>query len=131
LAQRLPEGELGQVLEAAWAIQNDGHRTVVLSALAQRLPEGEFGKVLEAARAIKDEGDRTDVLSELAQPMMNISHKKSLLLMETSLAELSRRTRANLFSDLAALMPVILHLGTEDAPREIYEAVRDVTTWWP
>jgi hypothetical protein len=71
------------------------------------------------------------VLSALAQPMMKISHKKSLLLMETSLAAHSQRTRSSLFWDLAALMPVFIHVGTDEAPREIYEAVRDVTTWWP
>jgi len=63
--------------------------------------------------------------------MMKISHKKSLLLMETSLADLSYRTRSNLLADLTTLMPVILHLSTDDTPCEIFAAVRDVTIWWP
>ena len=133
MAQSLPERQLVLVLEAAREIQNEYDRTPVLSDLAQRLPlsAGVLGQALKAARTIQFEEYRARVLSALAQPMMKLSHEKSLLLMGTTLAELSHRTRVNLYSDLAALMPVIIHIGTEDTPREIYEAVRDVTTWWP
>jgi hypothetical protein len=131
LAQRMPEGELGQVLAAAWAIRGEDDRASVLSILAQRLLQGELGQVLEAAQTIHDKKARASVLSALAQPMIKIPSEKSLLPIETSLVEFSQRTRADLFSDLAALMPIIIHLGTDDTPREIYQAVRDVTTWWP
>jgi uncharacterized protein (DUF3820 family) len=131
LAQRMPEGTLGQVLEAARAIQDEGERARVLSELAQRMPEGTLGQVLEAARAIQVEGARASVLSELASPLLKILYGDRYCYLEYSLSILSHRTRPDLLSDMTALMPVLIEIGTEDTPHEIHQAVRDVTKWWP
>jgi hypothetical protein len=57
--------------------------------------------------------------------------KESFSMLEPPLFKLAKRTRSNLSSDIMALIPIFLQVGTDDIPREIYEAVRDVTTWWP
>lgn len=53
-----------------------------------------------------------------------------LLLIFTSLAILSQRTRSDLFSDISNLLPVFLHMGENGLDREILNAVRDVSKWW-
>lgn len=47
------------------------------------------------------------------------------------LPALARRTRADLLSDLQALVPVIATLGGETAVVETFNAVADVGRWWP
>jgi hypothetical protein len=44
---------------------------------------------------------------------------------------LARRHRGEFLLDLAALAPLIEHLGGEATLRETYFAVRDATQWWP
>lgn len=44
------------------------------------------------------------------------------------LAEIPRH---ELLDDLAALVPLIEHLGSQAAIEEFFYALRDVTTWWP
>ena len=80
---------------------------------------------------IQDATDRSCTLREFVKPLLHTNKINCYQMIEPVLGQLSRHTRADLFSDLSALMPVLLHLGTDDTPREIYEAVRDVTTWWP
>jgi hypothetical protein len=128
--QYLPKEALGKLLKATRDIRDGESRARVLSALTQRLPE-EAREALAVVWAIQEKESRSDILSELAYSMTNLLPKEIYFLLENSLVILSHRTRADLFSDLAALMPVIIHIGDEDTPREIYSAVRDVTTWWP
>jgi hypothetical protein len=129
LAQRLPEIS-GDALISVRKISNPAKRTIMLSKLVQLLP-GVAGETLETARTIDDLMDRSATLSKLNQPLLILAIKDSYFCLSYSLPKLSQRGRANLLSDIAALMPIIFHLGTDDTPREIYAAVRDVTAWWP
>jgi hypothetical protein len=161
LAQHLTEKQLNKALEAAQTIHNKRSRIEVLNSLVQRLPElvveasktarmseyeksraellsalaqslpGAISEALVDAQMITDEVMRASEVRKLALWMSNVPVRECYLPIETSLTDLSYRTRADLFSDISAIMPVIIHLGTEDTPREIYEAVCDVTTWWP
>jgi hypothetical protein len=130
LAKYISEDMFDQFLVTSHAIGNGQDRACVLIALADRIPEVS-AEAFEIILDIKDDVNRYNLLQNLAQPLMKISKDNVYVLIEKSLCQLATRTRANMFSDLAALMPVIIHLGTEDTPHEIYEAVRDVTTWWP
>jgi len=132
LAQRLPEEYLGQVLELARAMEYEFNRAIVLSGLSQRLPEL-TGEALAETWKIDDilSDLRTDILRNLVKPMIEISFEECYLLVETSLHELSQQKRSELFSGISIIMPVIIHLGTDDTPSDIYEAVHAVTTWWP
>lgn len=53
------------------------------------------------------------------------------LLWPETLHDLADRPRSELLDDLTALLPLIEHLGGQEAVVETYKAVRDVTQWWP
>ena len=132
LSQHLPEEILGQVLVVVQEVKNEWYRISLLNELADCLLGGELGQVLIAACAIRNKWYRAALLSYLSQPLiMCLPKKECYPYIELMVAQLALGTRADLFFDLAALMPVLVHLGTNDAPREIYKAVHDVTTWWP
>ncbi|MGC4099003.1 MAG: hypothetical protein QM706_17980 [Nitrospira sp.] len=97
-------------------------RIIVLSALIERLPEGDLGKILTAVQNVDAPMDRSCVLSELAQPLTLISKEGCYQHIATTVTRLAQRVRNCLFSDLSALLPVLIHIGTDDIPREIYEA---------
>ncbi len=105
-----------------------GHARV-LSQVAHYLPEITEEALVTACSI--DGAYRQEILSTLVRPLFTASKNKAYLLLEMTLDKLSLSKRMYLFSDLAALMPVIVHIGTPDTPREIYSAIRDVTTWWP
>jgi hypothetical protein len=126
----LPEEKLLQVLEYAYDVNYEEARAILLTALAQRNPTLTT-EALKIINSIKYQTSRTDLLSELVRPIINNPVGNVYEQIEGALQTSSLRTRADLFFDCAALMPVIKHIGTPDTPREIYEAVRDVTTWWP
>jgi len=71
------------------------------------------------------------VLSDLPQPLSKAPLSVSYHWFEQTLPILASHTRKDLFSDLSALLLWFTYLGGEDTAREIYLAVRDVTTWWP
>ncbi len=161
LAQNMPENALVQVLNAAQLIQNESDQARILTELAQRIPHSELDQMLNVARTIKDEFDRAYILTKLAQripkiagealnttwamqegehgvileelvqPLMSISSRECYPIMEIALAKLSLQSRASLFSDISLILPVFIYIGSDNIAREIYEAVRDVTTWWP
>jgi hypothetical protein len=62
---------------------------------------------------------------------VGIPKKECYPQIEITLPRIAQLKRSDLFVNLSVLLPVIIHLGTDDTPSEIYEAVRDVTTWWP
>ena len=47
------------------------------------------------------------------------------------LHDLAKRTRQNLLSDLAVLMPVVIVLGDTEAVEELTFSLLDVVKWWP
>jgi hypothetical protein len=120
-----------KALLEAQAIGDEEIRADVLSTLAQSLPEGEMGKVLDTAQTIQDGWHRRRVLRNLVQPLMKVGKQECYEWIDATFDQLSLRMRAQLFSDLSALLPVLLYLGVEGLDREILFAVLDVTTWWP
>jgi hypothetical protein len=48
-----------------------------------------------------------------------------------TLDALAQHPRDELLANLAALVPMIEHLGGQVAIEEFFYALRDVTTWWP
>ena len=125
LANLLPKKQLFQMLKQVMSIQDHQKRANNLNIVAQYLPVvvGDTSKIIQSVRARRK---NTDILSNLEPPIRQLYHY-----VDDFLFSPSYRIRANLCLDFVALMPIILHFGTEDTPHEIYEAVRDVTTWWP
>jgi hypothetical protein len=102
-----------------------------LSILAQHLPKEELVQIRATASEIRDLEYRADVLSSLVQTLMHIPEKECYPHIETLLTQLALYTRTDLFSDISALLPILLHLGGEGLCRETLQAVRDVSAWWP
>jgi len=68
-------------------------------------------------------------LSELGKEKYRGFYQQSLW--PETLHTLVQRSRDELLEDLAALVPLIEHLGGQSAIEDFFYALRDVTTWWP
>lgn len=128
LVQHIPS-IVNEVLEASRNIADEEYRVIVTCILAQVSPEIAC-EALEMVWATKNNESRDGFLKDLVHPMLNLPRNKSLSLIEASLDELSRRKRSDLLSDSLILLPVLLHLGDENTATEIYNAIKDVVTWW-
>ncbi len=160
LAQRIPEKNIGQVFQIGQGIKDESNRARVMSKLVQQFPKKVFEELqtipaeyiwpkacllnglvvffpevlddaMQMTLLVADEESRYQFWENLALQLIKSPAPKSYKPVEITLSELSANTRSDLFNDLATLMPAIIHLGTPETPGEIYQAVCDVTTWWP
>jgi hypothetical protein len=129
LSLRLPD-LADETLETILEIQDKRHRAYELIDLAQRMPKA-VDKAFQSLQDIQNIENRARQLSTLIKPLLSGDKENCYFILEKALPKLSNRTRDRLLSDIEILLPIFIHLGTADTPREIYEAVRDVTTWWP
>lgn len=103
-----------------------------LEIIIPYLAKEEFEKVIDATHKMDDKHSRYTILSILTNSLEKLTAQECYgMVFEAALSRFTQRNRANLFSDVSALMPFIIHLGVNNTPYKIYEAVRDVTTWWP
>lgn len=130
LVGNLPEDHMDDVIAVAKEIKNATPRATSLSILAGKSPEIWRDAFITAQR-IPIEWERVNVFNELVSNMNCPIFDHSYLLLLDALPLLSERSRHNFLSDLSALMNFVLLLGEDELPREIYETVREVTTWWP
>ena len=160
LAEYVPDIKLKQIISMEKDIKDPSSRAFLLFALANRLPSF-WDDALSAVRAIRDkdkkafilmisgkytlellseafdaaivnEQNRTTMLSVLVNDTKTkLSNKRQYALIDQCLPALAGNTRPEFLSNTVTLMSFIINIGTEDTPREIYAAVRDVTTWWP
>jgi hypothetical protein len=129
LAKYLPE-ITREALEATRAIDNKGgSRAIILKDLAQRIPEVAV-EALDAGLEIESGAIRYWLLSILAHQIRNIRVEECYSSLETAISTLSHRTRSNFFSDISALLPLLIMCGSEEIDREILQAVQDVSKWW-
>ena len=87
----------------------------------------------ELANALKEKPSSSgrSAFIDLIEPLRKAPTIDSYHWFEKSHLTLASRERKDLYSDINALLPFLLHLGTKGTAREIYLAVRDITTWWP
>ena len=112
---------LGEALEAARAIEDEGSRSAALAALAPRLAElGQPAEALEAARAIGDEGSRSEALAGLALRLAELPPATLYPLWSKTIRLSATRTREDLLGDLCALVPVLAALGGTEATAETF-----------
>ncbi len=115
------------------AIDEERYRAGALSTLAPHLPETlkeeVLSKTLNAVRAIDEEYDRAQALSGLVPFLVSLSSHTLFQLWRTTLRLATRRTRANLLSDIQSLVPVIAALGRQDIMPEVFHSIQDVGTW--
>ncbi len=125
-----------EALAAARSIRTNVSRAFALSGLAPNLP-GDLGPaiLIEAfilAHSVSLYLQRCGVYEEVIstwQEMHFVNFKTSMW--KDALHSLARHPRKDLLGDLAALAPLIEHLGGQSAMEEFFYALRDVTTWWP
>jgi len=131
MAQRLPE-LTEETLQAMQAIQDECKFAETFSNLAKCLPETQLEQMLKMAVAVTEKPMAQSImLGALVKPLLKVSNQDSYRLLEDMLLEYVQRTRTYLFPCISRLLPVFLRIGQKNTSREIYQAVRDVTTWWP
>jgi hypothetical protein len=139
LAPTLPEPLKAEALTAVQAIQDQMRRTQVLCALAPTLLNGLqretlFIEAVHLVHELVNTGPRNrsglycQIISSWGKQRF---HGFQLQLWSETLHALARRPRNELLDDLAALVPLIEHLGGQSAIEDFFYALRDVTTWWP
>ena len=122
---------LGEALEAAQAIGDEGAQVPALAGLAPHLTPALLPQALEAARAIGSEGARSQALAGLAPRLRELPPEILYRLWEETLRFLITHTRSDLLFDLEALAPVLMALGGGAAVAETIAAIQDVGRWWP
>ena len=129
LAPHLPESLLPEALEAARALTKEYDRAYALNGLAPHLPESLLPEVLESARAIQSEYYRASVFSGLIEnPNLSLH---DVLLWQEFLHTLACPGREYFLAVLVNLSPTIISLGGKEALASIFEAIQDVSRWWP
>ncbi len=106
-------------------------RARALAALAPHLPPDLLAQALKAAQAIEREDARARALAALAPLWTQVPRQQAYALWAKTWPALAARRRDDLLFDLTALAPVIAALGGENAVRETFQAIQDVSRWWP
>ncbi len=135
---RLPEGLLEEVLAAVRAIEDDYNRVMVLSPFTAQLSIKERKSLLLTLIHVRNiERWKDNVLCYVEQFISAWQEDNfdgltpHLPVWSEALRILSRARRDDLLITLAALAPLINHLGGPAAVGETVAAIRDVGRWWP
>jgi hypothetical protein len=118
-----------QALQSLPAILNESVRSKTLSTIAYKLPLDLLPNALEIAQTIDSTTERYRALNALASRIENALDSSKQF--KDLLYFLAVRTRKNVLSDLAALIPVLNTLGGEMAVQETTQAIQNVARWWP
>jgi hypothetical protein len=130
---------VGQALEAALRIVDEYAKAMALSGLAARLSGEEKEQVVRRAFLISHHARisaslKNHVLNELIAGWRTLNFKglgRGSQLWCDVLHHHARKPRDELLRDLAAMAPLILHLGGQRAMDEAFEAMLEVMEWWP
>ena len=128
LANKLTPELLPRALEAVSTFREQSHSPRVIIALADKLMPELLPKVLKVALSIQPEYDRATALAALNPSFISASNRFDLW--KDTLHFLSSYTRPDLLSDLTALTPLLVALGTEAIATETAQAIQDVAKWW-
>lgn len=112
-------------------IQDSWKQAEILISISKELPLEFLKDALNITRQMQDESECATLLESIADRIRHLPTQKRYLLLEETLPFIATTRRSNVFSHIAELIGSISATGNIDTPREIYSAVRDVTTWWP
>lgn len=105
-------------------------RAGILRDLAPHLTTQELlNQALKAASIIGSESSRSHALELLTLQLLTFSHPGFPLWQET-LHILGTLNRRNCLINLCKLTPLILEFGDDEAIRETFKALKDVSRWW-
>jgi HEAT repeat protein len=102
-----------------------------LEELAPHLPEPLLAQALQRLLGGGEGEARTEALGALARHLGTRPPSFLWRLWDQTLPALANRTRADLLTDLRALLPILVRLGGAPAVAESFRAVQDVRRWWP
>ncbi|MFZ4656662.1 MAG: effector-associated domain EAD1-containing protein [Caldilineaceae bacterium] len=135
VARLAKQGQLKEALHTAYRIEDHSLQAEALTNLAPKLEAMEQKKAIQAAlyaaQNISDSDLRSKALTNLVPQLIELPLNESHALWCKTLPVLSRRTRADLLTDVAALAKFITHLGGAAAIIEIIQAIDDAGKWWP
>jgi hypothetical protein len=127
--------KLDEALCLAKTIEVDFHRASAFIRIAPRLsPPNKIDILKETLlliRNVYDMDTRGELLADVTQLLMAESPIFLYSLWTETLHFISRRSRENLLTDLAALIPVIFCLGGQVALEQMAYTILDVYKWWP
>jgi hypothetical protein len=102
-----------------------------LASLAPYTSNSQLEEVLELALNIADPGARDVALSAISTQLLRLRPPDAYRLWSKALHRSAEVSRADLLTNLLALMPVITHLGGSDTVDVMFQAIHDVGEWWP
>jgi hypothetical protein len=102
-----------------------------LAGLAPYASNSQLEAVLELALHIADPVAREVALSAISTQLTRLRPPDAYRLWSKTLHRSAEVSRADLLTNLIALMPVITYLGGEETVSEISQAIHDIGEWWP
>lgn len=122
----LPEVSEATV-NALRAVKPKENQVPILRQMAPYLP----ALVFKEACLVEDWQRRSLLLAELAQVLCAQPAVDLYELWQECLPVLSQRNRSDFLSDIGELIPVIQKLGGDAAVQRSFQAIVDVSSWWP
>jgi hypothetical protein len=134
LIPHLPVDLLPEALSRASGMGDANRRAGLMKDIALHLPEEQRTGALRAALAAASEltlraNERSRRFEELTD--LFVKSEDCEALWTDTLHRLAGRKREDMLSDLAALAPVIRHIGGSQAIESVIDSVRTVVQWWP
>jgi hypothetical protein len=134
LAPHLNESQRAEVLAVAFTIKDAFDKVMVLNAIAPQLPAERQMTVLGDAYSIIAQVGllRNELLDSLMATWITIGFAGLTKPMWcTQLHKLARERRREFMEDLAAMAPLIRHLGGQEALVVLVQVICESTSWWP
>jgi hypothetical protein len=137
LVSWLPRELMGEALAAARGIQDEYYRARALSGLAGQLSPSEQPEILAQVFRIASQSisvqsfQRPDLFTVMVEAWLKLDFAGfERAQWAQGLHGLARHPRKELLDDLTVLLPLIKHLGGQQAVGEMFYALRDVGQWW-
>lgn len=133
LAPHLGLSELAGLIEEVGRLADSERRAAALADMAPGLP---WKLLLEAARmaaAIDDLALRHVALAPIAPRLVRLAPDRAALVgvWDELLHALTQRTRSDLLSDLTALLPLIIGVGSREVLPLLARVLQQTLRWWP
>jgi hypothetical protein len=99
--------------------------------LIQNIAYNSLGAVFNASLEINDTRLMFQIHAALAQRKIEYDPVEAYIILEENTSRLALSKREDYLSNIMIFMQPITSISLNDTSREIYFAIRDVTTWWP
>ena len=122
----------GEALSAARGLWHaEWRRAEVLVDLIPYAPKELPQEAMADVRLTRHGQFREKLLASLLPHLVVLDHEILYPLWQETLPNMTDAGRQSLLADLSIMIPVMIHLGGEEAIVESYRAIQDVGRWWP